>query len=211
MKWTLLFGAGWLAVCGGCKQHRTVPVSEASKLGYLDRPPSGEVVVTDIEGQSVYIESFRTVVVQLQRCYDYAAYHELYCYVRNVDYRTPMHLEVSDDQLLVVPSPEDRRHPEPERYTIAPARVEVEPDKAAYVEGVKNIRLVDRSAGRTWTILVTSVMVGVSAIWATYEVAKASDAEQAGVPFGILFTAPAAVGASLLITVPLTRDLGTVE
>lgn len=185
----------------GCMRYRSVPVAEAPKLSAQNVPPSGEIVVKDVDGQRVRIDSFSIVDVGIERCQQMRNGGP-YCYDDYVRFRAPVYIARTDGVLRVVPNESDRRAP----------GIYLFPD-------VRHVTIGERSDSRTWIVVGTAIIAGVAAGAATAIGVSRSFPDQSGwyegygypmifLPF---FAAGAAAGVSLLITVPLTRDLGTEE
>jgi hypothetical protein len=195
-----------IAFATSCKQYRIIPVTEAWKLSAENVPPSGGVVVTDVEGQSVRIQGFRLVDVYVPHCSYIRNGQDEFCYTEGIRFIAPLHMELDGDTLAVTPNPRDWRRGEGSR------REGPRPRRTWRFTDVRRVAVVDSSSRRTWTIVAPAVVTGlVTCLATTVAVAGVDDDPHGLVAILAGASAGAAVaGGTLLITFPATRDLGEV-
>ena len=180
----------------GCKQYRNVPVHEASKLSSENVPSSGELVVTDVEGQQVYIEQFRFVDVHVPRCSPIRNGQDEFCYTEEIRFRAPLRVYVADHTLYVTPNPSDWRRAGGSR------REGPRPRATQRFDGVRRVAIVDSSSPRTLTIVGTAVAAGLmTGIATSYAISSSGtdDPHGLGALFAGVWAGSAVGGLSLLI------------
>lgn len=195
-----LLGAlvAWVLLAG-CTQHRTVPVSEVSKFSRDTFPAKGGVVVHDVDGQRVRIEHFRTLEVAGERCVLLAdAEHEqdAPCRRNLAVFVAPLGIHAEGTTLFIEPNPSRGRYHQAMRF-----------------DGVREITVADKSDKRGAIILFPAVGVAALVFVGAVLIAKQSkddDNNEGDLATPILSfgAAAAAGGATLLLTIPLTADLG---
>jgi hypothetical protein len=188
-------------VVSGCARYRTIPVTEASKVSYENVPRSGGVVVEDVDGERIRIDHFRFVEVLFVKCQKMRLSKKLYCYDDKIRYSAPVFLHRDGERLLVVPNSADPRNTQPRWF-----------------ETAKAVRVVDKDLLRglmmTGTALAIFTAVSVRTTYALSQSWTLDRKWHARDPHGVgplllgLFIGIGAGGASLLVTGPLTRELG---
>jgi hypothetical protein len=194
--WLIALAAATLVA--GCNQYRTVPVSEASKFSKENFPTKGGVVVRDVDGNHVRIEHFRQLRAKGLACIlsDVHSQPSKPCRHRWVEVVPPVGIEIHGTTLFLHPSPTRRRQ-----------RPSVRVDEVSEV-------VVSAKSGRRGGIVIgTAVGVGMVVIGGGLGImalsADRNTEDHSGATSLGIFIAGAAVGAAtLLITMPLTTDLG---
>lgn len=186
-----------LLLAGACSQYRAIPPSEATKLSAEHRSEAQPVVVRDVQGKRVRIDHFESLKVTGTNCVVLPdEQHDLAepCESNRLRFYAPVGLTASAQTLWVRPQPPDRYHPRQVELT-----------------GVREVLVIDRSATRALVVTGVTLAAGIGAFFGTaLLVNEIDDHDPHG--YSALFlgsaAAGAAVGGSLAITLPLTRDLG---
>jgi hypothetical protein len=179
----------------GCSQYRTVPVSEASKFSSDRFPAQGGVIVHDVDGNRVRIEHFMHVAIEGDTCVHLAdAKHpeEKPCWHNGARFATPLGIRTEGTTVFIKPN--DRRRN----------------SQTVKIEGVREVTLVDKSQTRGSIVIPIAIVVGILGFYGGAALGEELEGKEDGTGAVLVGIggAVAAAGASLLVTLPLTADLG---
>jgi hypothetical protein len=172
-------------------------VTEAPRLSAENVPPSGRVVVKDVDGQIVEIPSFDRVAVAYEWCSPDAKFFEQACSTRREVFGAPVRFTFDETNALVVTSAATHRA----RVTL-PARF----TDAEYLR-------VSRSTSWRPLVIVGAAVASCAAVavptYTAYQKRESGPDDWGGiiVPY---FGCMGGAGLSVAITIPLTSSLGSV-
>jgi hypothetical protein len=184
-----------LMLASACnKQYRTVPVAEVSTPTWETFPPPGALVVRDVDGRQIRIEHVGFVEVPAFRCDpppDATWPDPSHCKAISVRFVTPVYWLRRGPTLAIVPSSADEERPH-------------------YFERVETVTLVDRDDSRAWIMAGVAVGAGAAAAFGSAAVISSAGGDSLQTALGGLLIGYGVGGLSLLVTTPMTRDLGEV-
>ena len=180
---------GAIAVCAalvGCYRWVDVPPEHAVALS-AERMAERAAVVPTLDRELRKIEEYDAVIVRSRRWVSPDRWVE-----RSDKFREPVRVALDGECLLV----EDLRH-----------------GRVYSLSEVKRVTARELALDRTAIVLTTAAVAGVLAGWATWSLTRCgddpSDTQPSGCVLGLMLASGGAAGATLVITMPLTRPLGT--